>query len=57
MTAGGEDAFIQTVRLRIPRAYLPILGVPIIDPDAEGTVVVEVLVNEEGLGRGVRILQ
>jgi hypothetical protein len=54
---GGVQAFTQTVRARIPRAYLPMLGVPIIDPGAAGTVDIEVVLDEDGLQRAIRVLR
>jgi len=53
----GVQAFTQRVRARIPRAYLPMLGVPIIDPDAEGSVDIEVVLGEDGLQRAIRVLR
>jgi hypothetical protein len=54
---GGE--FAHVVRARIPRAMLPLLGVPIvtIDPDAPGTIDVELLLGEDGLARTIQIIR
>ena len=50
----GEDA--QLVRIRLPRAMLPQLGVPVIDPDVAGMVNVELLLDNDGLARTIRIV-
>src|SRR5262245_54223138 len=38
MTNVPVRAYVQTVQARIPRSYLPFLGIPVIDPEAGGTV-------------------
>jgi hypothetical protein len=55
MVAGGGD-IVQLVHIRLPRAMLPVLGVPVIDPDATGTVNVELLLGNDGLARTIRVL-
>jgi len=54
----ADPAFDPTaatvVRLRMPRATLVSLGVPIHDPDAAGEVDVELLVGEDGIARSIR---
>ena len=53
----SEDGDIaQRVRVRVPRSMLPMLGVPIINPDAPGTVNLEVILREDGLARTIRIV-
>jgi hypothetical protein len=46
----------QRVLVRLPRAMLPMLGVPIINPDAPGTVNLEVVLREDGLAQTIRIV-
>jgi len=46
----------QRVLVRFPRAMLPMLGVPIINPDAPGTVNLEVTLREDGLAKTIRIV-
>lgn len=53
--ASGDGA-VQLVRIRLPRAMLPALGVPVIDPDIAGTVNVELLLGDDGLARTIRIV-
>jgi hypothetical protein len=45
---------LQLVRLRIPREALQALGVPLFEPEARGSVDVDVLIGEDGLPRDVR---
>jgi hypothetical protein len=45
---------LQLVRLRIPKEALPGLGIALFDPDAGGTVDVDVLVGEDGLPKNIR---
>jgi hypothetical protein len=52
-----SDDFVQAVRVSLPRAMLPLLGVPIIEPDAAGTVNVEVLLGNDGLARAIRVIR
>jgi hypothetical protein len=47
---------VQWVHIRLPRAMLSALGVPVIDPDAAGTVNVELLLGTDGLARTIRIV-
>lgn len=47
----------QTVQLRLPRSALPLLGIPIIAPEIEGIVNVELLLTEDGQARTIRIVQ
>lgn len=46
----------NAVRVRMPRAMLSMFGVPLIEPDAAGTVSVEVLLGNDGLARTIRIV-
>jgi hypothetical protein len=55
MVSGGGDV-VQLVHIRLPRAMLPTLGVPVIDPDAAGTVNVELLLGNDGLARTIHIV-
>ena len=48
---------LQLVRVRVPRQALQSLGVVLIDPDAEGTVEIDVLVGGDGLPRDIRRVQ
>jgi hypothetical protein len=50
----GEIA--QRLIVRLPRTMLPMLGVPVINPDAPGTVNLEVTVGHDGLAHTIRIL-
>lgn len=52
-----SDDIVHAVHVRLPRAMLPMLGVPIIEPDAAGTVSVEVLLGHDGLARTIRIVR
>ena len=45
---------LQLIRVRVPRQALQSLGVVLIDPDAEGTVEIDVLVGGDGLPRDIR---
>lgn len=45
---------LQLVRLRIPKEALLALGLSLVEPDASGTVDVDVLVGEDGLPRNIR---
>jgi hypothetical protein len=47
----------QTVQLRLPRSALLVFGIPIVEPEIEGTVNVEVLLTEDGQARTIRIVQ
>jgi hypothetical protein len=51
------DPIGQTLQIRVPRSMLPRLGVPIIEPDAPGTVTIKLVVGEDGLARTIRVLQ
>jgi hypothetical protein len=58
--AAASEAFdgaIRVVRMRLTRATLPLLGIPIIDPNAEGTVEIELLVGEDGLAKSIRAVR
>ena len=55
--ARNADDFTQVVQARIPRSYLPLLGVPIIDPSADGTIDVEILLGEDGQARAIRVVR
>jgi hypothetical protein len=55
MIARGGN--VETVYARIPRRYLPLLGIPMIEPDAEGAVGIEVDIGEDGQYKAIRIVQ
>jgi hypothetical protein len=55
--ASGEFDGVRVVRMRLTRATLPLLGIPIIDPNAAGTVEIELLVGEDGLTRSIRAVR
>jgi hypothetical protein len=55
--ASGEFDGVRVVRMRLTRATLPLLGIPIIDPNAAGTVEIELLVGEDGLARSIRAVR
>src|SRR5262249_22829850 len=48
VSSAEPNEIARVVRVRIPRASLVALGVPIIDPDAPGTLDVELLVGDDG---------
>jgi hypothetical protein len=52
----AAPALGHAVYTRMPRAMLPALGVPIIDPDASGMVGVEMLIGSDGVARSIRIV-
>jgi hypothetical protein len=47
----------QTVQLRLPRSALVLFGIPVIAPEVEGTVNVELVLSEDGQARAIRIVQ
>jgi hypothetical protein len=47
----------QTVHLRLPRSALLLFGIPIVEPEIEGTVNVELWLSENGQARAIRIVQ
>lgn len=49
-----ETEMMQLVRLRMPRAALASLRIPVEDPYAPGLVDVDVLIGEDGLARDIR---
>jgi hypothetical protein len=49
-----ETEMMQLVRLRMPRAALASLRIPVEDPSAPGLVDVDVLIGEDGLARDIR---
>jgi hypothetical protein len=49
-----DPSATSIVRVRMPRAALATLGIPIADPDASGLVDVELLVGEDGFARTIR---
>jgi hypothetical protein len=51
-----SDDVVHAVQVRMPRAMLSMLGVPIIEPGAEGTVNVEVWLGSDGIARTIRII-
>jgi hypothetical protein len=51
-----EDV-VRVVRMRLPRATLASLGIPVIDPGAAGTVDVELLIGVDGLARTIRTVR
>jgi hypothetical protein len=51
-----SDDIVHSVHVRMPRAMLSMLGVPLIEPAAEGTVNVEVLLGPDGIARTIRIV-
>lgn len=55
-TWSESDDIVHSVHVRLPRAMLSMFGVPIIEPDAAGTVNVEMLLGHDGLARTIRIV-
>ena len=49
----ANPTMLQVVRVRMARTALATLGMPIVDPDAEGLVNVEMLVGEDGVARSI----
>lgn len=49
----ADPTMLQVVRVRMARTALATLGMPIVDPDAEGLVNVEMLVGEDGVARSI----
>jgi hypothetical protein len=49
-----DASAISVVRVRVPRSTLAHLGIPIADPEAGGSVDLEVLVGEDGIARTIR---
>jgi hypothetical protein len=47
----------QTMQLRLPRSALALFGIPVIAPEVEGTVNVELVLSEDGQARAIRIVQ
>lgn len=51
----GDD-IMHSLHLRVPRSVLPQLGVPILEPDADGMINLEVLVAQDGVARTIRVV-
>jgi hypothetical protein len=49
-----DASALSMVRVRMPRSALARLGIPIADPDATGSVDLEVVVGEDGIARTIR---
>lgn len=49
-----DASALSVVRVRMPRSALALFGIPIADPDATGSVDLEVLVGEDGIARTIR---
>jgi hypothetical protein len=49
------NEIVRLVRVRLPRAALPSLGIPILEPDAAGSIDVDILFGEDGMPRTARI--
>jgi hypothetical protein len=54
--AVDQGGVAQRMIVRLPRSMLAMLGVPVINPDAPGTVNLEVTVGHDGLAQTIRIL-
>lgn len=52
--ASALEGSLTLVRVRMPRRAFATLGVPIVNPEAEGLVDVEVVVAEDGIARSIR---
>jgi hypothetical protein len=48
---------MQLVRLRVRRDALQVLGLAVLEPDAGGTVDLDVLIGEDGLPREIRAIR
>jgi hypothetical protein len=44
----------SVVRVRVPRAALATLGLPVVQSDASGLIDLEMLVGEDGVARAIR---
>ena len=51
---GLDASALNIVRVRVPRAALATLGIPVIEPNDGGSVDLEMLVGEDGVARTVR---
>jgi hypothetical protein len=49
-----DPAALHVVRARMSRMALAMLGVPIVNPDADGLVEVEMLVGDDGVAQSIR---
>lgn len=49
-----DPGSLHVVRLQMPRSGLARLGWPLVNPDADGLVEVELLVGEDGVARSIR---
>lgn len=49
-----DASALSVVRVRMPRSTLARFGIPIADPEASGSVDLEVLVGEDGIARTIR---
>jgi hypothetical protein len=58
MTLGAdplqETEVVRVVRLRLPREALQALGLAVLEPEAQGSIDVDVVVGEDGLAREIR---
>lgn len=54
---GIEFGIVQWARVQVPREYLPQLGIPVVEPGAGPTVLVEVAIGDDGRSHAVRIVQ
>jgi hypothetical protein len=50
----ADTAALHVVRVRMARTALATLGMPIVDPDAEGLIDVAMLVGDDGVARSIR---
>jgi hypothetical protein len=51
---GMVPSTLTVMRVRMPRTAFARLGMPIVNPEADGMVDVEVLVGEDGVARSIR---
>ena len=52
-----ETEVLRVVRLRLPRGALQSLGLAVLEPEAQGSVDVDVVVGEDGVAREIRQLR
>lgn len=52
-----DPGIVQWARVKVPREYLPQLGIAVIEPGGGTTVEVEVAISEDGRSHAVRVVQ
>jgi hypothetical protein len=53
-----RDATIgQVVQVRVPRSYLPMFGIPIVETEGAGSVNLQLVLTEDGQATSIRIVR